>query len=276
MLLFVKVLLGFTIASYGLAAGFYLWHLHRGADMPRRFATPGLLLALVAHSAYLCLHGVMQHQMPFINLFGALVFFAWFLALIYLAIELRFRTTILGAFACLLAVVILSTALCLPRGISETLLPALKSHWSGVHIVSSLLGYASFTLAFGAAISYILQERLLKARRIGIFQQHLPPLETVDRIAYKSVTFGFFTLTLGIVTGALWAQAAWGHYWNWDPKETWSLITWLVYASYLHLRVMRGWQGRWANRLLIAGFVSILFTFLGVNFLAQSLHSYRW
>ena len=102
----------------------------------------------------------------------------------------------------------------------------------------------------------------------------MPSKEVLDTINYKSVTLGFVLLTGGIITGAIWANFAWGTYWSWDPKETWSLITWLVYAIYLHARLMRGWQGRKIAWISIVGFLAVLFTYWGVNFLLSGLHSY--
>ena len=216
------------------------------------------------------------HAAPFTNLFGSLVFFAWAIMAVYLVMERGQRIAAIGAFACLTASACIGGSLFIPKEISQTLVPALNSPWSSVHIASCLIAYAGFVLAFGSALAYGLQERLLKAKRINSLQRHLPPLDMLDHLAYRMVAFSFPMLTLGIITGALWAQSAWGGYWNWDPKEVWSLITWLVYAVYLHLRLMQGWRGKWANRLLLTGFACIIITFLGVNLLSSGLHKYNW
>jgi cytochrome c-type biogenesis protein CcsB len=216
------------------------------------------------------------HTAPFTNLFGSLVSFAWAIMAVYLVMERGQRIAAVGAFACLISSACIGAGLFIPREISQTLIPALKSPWSSVHIGSCLIAYAGFVLAFGSALAYGLQERLLKAKRINSVQRHLPPLDVLDQFSYRMVAFSFPMLTLGIITGALWAQSAWGSYWNWDPKEVWALITWLVYAVYLHLRLMQGWRGRWANRLLLTGFACIIITFLGVNLLSHGLHKYNW
>jgi cytochrome c-type biogenesis protein CcsB len=109
---------------------------------------------------------------------------------------------------------------------------------------------------------------------MGSISRRLPSLETLDRINYKCTSYGFPLLTLGIITGSLWAELAWGSYWNWDPKETWSLITWIVYAILLHNRLAIGWRGRKTAYLMIAGFVSVLITFIGVSLFMGGLHSY--
>jgi len=270
------ILFGITLALYGISGALFLWDLVRGVRLAGILASGLAAIGLLVQSAGIVLRGLEQHHAPFTNLFGSLMFFAWALMAVYLAMERGHRISALGAFACLTASVALASGLLLPKEISSTLLPALSSRWSTVHIASSLISYAGFVLAFGAALAYILQERMLKAKRINALQKHLPPLDVLDRFAYRMVTFAFPMLTLGIVTGALWAQSAWGSYWNWDPKETWSLITWLVYAAYLHVRVMQGWRGKWANRLLLTGFACVIITYLGVNLLSAGLHRYNW
>jgi len=147
------------------------------------------------------------------------------------------------------------------------LLPALQSNWLTVHVITSFLGYAAFAVAFSASIIYLLFERFK-----GTFENIKADL--FDEINYRSVTFGFVMLTLGIITGAAWANYAWGSYWSWDPKETWSLITWLVYAAFLHSRFIAGWKGKKTAIISIVGFLVTLFCYLGVNLLLSGLHSY--
>ena len=123
---------------------------------------------------------------------------------------------------------------------------------------------------------YLIQEHFLKRRRLGPLYQKLPSLDILDEINYRCLTFGFPLLTVAIITGAIWAETAWGTYWSWDPKETWSLITWFIYAALLHGRLTTGWRGRRAAVLSIIGFFVLLFTFLGVNLLpSESKHSYE-
>jgi len=148
----------------------------------------------------------------------------------------------------------------------------LANHWAIVHIAGCFIALAGFVAASVAAAIYTLQARMLKAKRITVLQQLLPALDRADRLAYRMVAFGFLMLTLGIVTGVLWSQSTQGIWWNWDPKETWSLITWLVYAAYLHVRVVNGWRGKWTNWLLLAGFACVLVMVLGVSFLSGSWH----
>ncbi len=121
---------------------------------------------------------------------------------------------------------------------------------------------------------YLIQEHQIKSKKSGVFLRRLPSLEILDELNYRSLTFGFPLLTVGIVTGSVWASYAWGSYWSWDPKETWSLITWFLYAALLHQRLAIGWRGKKAAMMALVGFMAILFTFLGVNLVLRGFHSY--
>jgi cytochrome c-type biogenesis protein CcsB len=150
----------------------------------------------------------------------------------------------------------------------------LRSGWLPIHVTSAFLGDAIFALAFCTGVIYLIQERLVKSRRATALSGRLPSLEILDEINYRALTIGFPLLTIGIVTGAVWAEYAWGAYWNWDPKETWSLITWLLYAALLHQRLAIKWRGKKAAVMAIVGFGAVLFTFLGVNLLLEGRHTY--
>jgi len=151
------------------------------------------------------------------------------------------------------------------------LIPALKSNWLIAHVITCFLGYAGFAVAFGFSIMYFVKPK--NSDSTSIFAK-LPSLDLIDEMTYQMVVFGFLFLTIGIITGAVWANSAWGTYWSWDPKETWSLITWIVYAVFMHLRMMRGWQGKNLAWVSIIGFMAVMFTYFGVNFLLSGLHSY--
>lgn len=274
--MYSSVLFGITLVLYCAATILYLWSVVSKSGGRVRGATAAAFLGLVAHTAAIVARGVEQHRPPFTNLFESLAFVAWALVAIYLLMERRYRITAMGVFVGLLAFTTIVCGSVLPKDVSSSLLPALKSGWSTVHVVTSLIGWASFALAFGAAMGYMLQEHLLKAKRATTVQRHLPSLDVMDHIAYKMVALGFAMLTLGVITGSLWAQTAWGRYWQWDSKETWALITWLVYAAYLHVRIVQRWRSRWSNRLLVAGFICVLMTYLGVNCFSYGLHRYNW
>ena len=251
----------------------YIWAL-TDRRATARLAMVLLSVGLGAQGIGIVLRWIAVGRAPLTNLYESLIFVAWALVAIYLILERRQKIIALGAFVSLMALIITACTTALTKDIA--IHPALHSRWLAIHVISSLVGYASFMLAFAATLGYIIQERLLKSKRINALQQQLPSLDAVDHLAYKMVALGFPMLTLGVVTGAMWAQTAWGSYWSWDPKETWSLVTWLVYAAYLHMRIVRGWRGKWANRLLLIGFAAVLVTFFGVNFIPHGLHRFYW
>jgi cytochrome c-type biogenesis protein CcsB len=153
--------------------------------------------------------------------------------------------------------------------------PMLQSYWLPVHAAFAFIGNAVFLAGFLVSLVYLFLEGGIKKRKMRDMSGRFPSLETLDRINYKCVSYGFPLLTIGIVTGSLWAELAWGSYWNWDPKETWSLITWIMYAILIHNRLAIGWRGRKTAYMMIAGFVSVVVTFIGVNLFLGGLHSYR-
>jgi cytochrome c-type biogenesis protein CcsB len=156
----------------------------------------------------------------------------------------------------------------------KPLSPMLSSYWLPIHTSFAFVGNAIFFAGFLVSIVYLLIEKGIKRKKMREISGRFPSLETLDHINYKCMSFGFPFLTLGIITGSLWAELAWGSYWNWDPKETWSLITWIVYAVVIHNRLAIGWRGRRTAYMMIAGFVSVLITFIGVSFFLGGLHSY--
>ena len=215
---------------------------------------------------------------PLTNMYESLVFFSWSIILFYLGLELKFKNRLIGAFATPFAVVSMAlAALGMPDEI-KPLVPALQSNWLIIHVVTCFIGYAALAVACGLGVMYLLKFYIGKpasqpdnqASLIG----SLPSLKIIDDITYKSIVFGFLWLSAGIITGAIWANSAWGTYWSWDPKETWSLISWFVYAVALHARFVRGWGGRRIAWLAIIGFLAVIFTYFGVNYLLAGLHSY--
>jgi cytochrome c-type biogenesis protein CcsB len=213
-------------------------------------------------------------HVPLANFYESLVFFAWAILLVYLLVEWRTRNRSAGAFILPLAFLALAYASIAP-GVSDRiqpLIPALQSNWLTVHVLTCFLAYAAFAVAFGLGIMALVKGKGM-GQEGGHFRRLIPEAGLLDALIYQSITLGFVLLSLGIMTGAIWAHYAWGSYWGWDPKETWSLITWIVYAVMLHARSVRGWRGRRMAWLALAGFACVLFTYLGVNFL-DSLHSY--
>ncbi|MDP3478663.1 MAG: c-type cytochrome biogenesis protein CcsB [Desulfoprunum sp.] len=247
------------------------------------FATALTIIGLLATSAGIGLRWVESYQLgigyiPLTNMYESLVFFAWSIAVVYLAIEYIYKTRYLGAYVvsfAFLAMAYASFSAEFSKDI-KPLLPALQSNWLAAHVITCFIGYAAFTIACGLAILY-----LIKKSSAGGTQENSPASEAtrtnlaqLDIIIYKMIMFGFLWLTAGIITGAVWANSAWGTYWSWDPKETWSLITWFIYALALHARFTRGWDGTRMAWVALVGFLSVVFTYYGVNFLLSGLHSY--
>jgi cytochrome c-type biogenesis protein CcsB len=206
------------------------------------------------------------YQVPLSNFYESLVFFSWCLACLALIFLHRYTEGFLGVVGGLLAALVLAYASLGVDSNIKPLMPALQSNWLLIHVITCFLGYAAFGLAFGAASLYLVQALTTRPQT--------PAPTLLDRVIYRTVVIGFVFLTLGILTGAVWAETAWGRYWSWDPKETASLITWFIYATLLHARLVQGWQGRPIAWLAVVGFGAVIFTYLGVSFLLPGLHSY--
>ncbi|MBN2417795.1 MAG: c-type cytochrome biogenesis protein CcsB [Deltaproteobacteria bacterium] len=210
---------------------------------------------------------------PVVTLKLSLAFFAWSVIGVYLLFQIKFRLMVLGSFVAPLAafLIILSSAI---PALPDTVPPLLKSTWLVIHVFSMFLGDGIFAIAFISAVMYLIQERQIKRKTRGTFFKRLPSLETLDSINHYSLIYGFPLITLGMITGAIYAQYALGIYWQWDPKEILSLITWFAYAILLHERLAVGWRGRRAARLSIICFIVLVFTFLGSVIGMDSYHSF--
>ncbi len=232
-----------------------------------------LLLAFVVHTTTLIVRYFEAGYTPVTNLHESLSFFAWALVGVFMLIDLQMRMQVMAAVTSTIVTVFMLFGSLMPMHTQE-LNPALDSFWLPIHVGLAFMGNAVFTVAFVAAILYLIQERMLKSKKFSALHYRLPSLETLDRVNYRCLKFGFPLMTMGIISGAVWAESAWGTYWSWDPKESWALITWFLYAALLHGRLTVGWRGRRAAIFAIIGFCFLLFTFLGVNLLLPGLHSY--
>jgi len=342
----------FKIATFTYlgAMVFYLSHLVFKNKTAGYIATALTYFGFLAHTVSIGLRWYESYQMgadighiPVSNLFESMSFGAWTIVLIYMLVEWKYKNRSFGTFVmpvAFLAMAYVGVAPNISTDI-EPLVPALKSNWLHVHVMTSFLGYAAFAVSFGVSLMYLIVNTKDKDRvyrfwtmcvatvvvlvvaiivdgfvltkgggrhmlegtfrnssgairglsfgglglmllatwawgislrdRLSVFANSS---EMLDEVGYKTVAIGFPLLTVGIITGAVWANAAWGTYWSWDPKETWSLITWLFYAAFLHARYTRGWRGARAAILSIVGFLAVIFTYLGVNLLLSGLHSY--
>lgn len=275
-----SLILSIVTFVYGLAAVFYIVALIFRTEASGKVATWIMLGAWLGNTAGIILRWVESYQLgagsghaPFSNMYESMVFFGWTIAIIYLLVEYRYKNRTIGALAAPLACLALAYASLSPDKSIEPLIPALKSNWLIAHVITCFLGYAAFAVAFAISIMYLIASNSTKGKEYGATVRILST-DVMDELTHQLVMFGFLFLTAGIITGAVWAKQAWTRYWSWDPKETWSLITWLIYAAILHFRMMRGWRGKRVAILSIIGFCAMLFTYFGVNFLLAGLHSY--
>jgi cytochrome c-type biogenesis protein CcsB len=271
-------LLSIVTFVYGLAAFLYIASWVFKKPLPGRLATWTAILGAVGNAAGMIMRWVESYRLgighaPLSNMYESLVFFSWTIVVIYLVIERRYKSRIIGAFATPIAFLAMAYASLSPNVSDriQPLVPALKSNWLIAHVITCFLGYAAFAIAFSISLMYLFKKSA-KEDKIHLLAR-LPGSNVLEELTHQMVTFGFLFLSIGIITGAVWANSAWGSYWSWDPKETWSLITWFIYATLLHARMMRGWHGRRIAYLSIIGFMAVLFTYFGVNLL-PGLHSY--
>jgi cytochrome c-type biogenesis protein CcsB len=278
-----SVLLGVTTFTYLFSTILYAVVFIFKLQQLGKIATWFTAFALVIQTVGIGLRWYESYELgighaPLTNMYESVVFFAWTIIALYLFIEWKFKVQSIGFFTvplAFLAMAYASMSTDISKSISP-LVPALQSNWLIAHVVTCFIGYAAFAVAAALGVMYLLKNASSSpsdSQPQGLFT-FLPALKVIDSIIHKMMIFGFIWLTTGVITGAIWANSAWGTYWSWDPKETWSLITWFVYALALHARYTRGWGGKRIAWLAIIGFVSVIFTYYGVNFLLSGLHSY--
>jgi len=235
---------------------------------------------LTAHLAAILARGIAEHRTPWGNMYEFIAAFTCMAVLVLVAASVRYRAYYMGLFVMIPIVFGLGidlTVLYTPAG---SLVPALQSYWIAIHVTAMIVAIGLFI--FGAVVTtmYLLASR--SVRRLAADQpswsagilRHLPAPAVLDRLSYRSILFAFPVWTFGVMAGAIWADHAWGRYWGWDPKETWSFITWVVYAMFLHARATAGWRGRRAAAIQLIGFGCLLFNVIGVNIWISGLHSY--
>ena len=247
-------------------------------NFPGKIATAVTIVAVLGNLTGIILRWIESYQMgighaPLSNLYESLIFFAMTIALTHLFIEFRYKLRFVGMIASPIPFLAMAYA-SLPKvnDAIQPLIPALQSNWLITHVMTCFVGYAAFAIAFGVSIMFLLKPSG-DVQQSGIVSR-IPAFDILDDLTHQMVMFGFLFLSIGIITGAVWANQAWGRYWGWDPKETWSLITWLIYASLLHARLMRDWKGKKIAVLSCVGFLAVIFTYFGVNLL-PGLHSYQ-
>jgi cytochrome c-type biogenesis protein CcsB len=260
----------YALSAAGFVAG-------RTSNRPRWTdqAVPLLGAAVLFHTLDLVIGALKAGNIPVTNFAQSLSFLAWLTAIVSFVLMLRTRMQVLGAFVAPGVLAAVGAAMLLTRGGSLVIPDSLRSAWLPVHVTLAFLGDALFVVAAGVSLAYLVHESRLKAKRpLSPAGQTMPSLEKLDRINYRLLGWGFVMLSLGIVSGALWAEPTWGHFWSWEPRESWSLITWLLYAGLLESRVAAGWRGRRAAALTLAVFTVLVGSFLSVSLLFPGKHSF--
>ncbi len=265
-------LLWLMLAAYVGALVLYGFGLWLRRDSMQRIATRLVYVGLAFNAAALLLRAILVRGLPLNNGFEFGLCFVLAAVAAYLIVERKFHLGAVGIFV-MPVVVAVSCWLVSVDLTVEPVMPALRSYWLAVHVSSAVISYGSFAISFAVSLAYLLKDRK-GADQHGRLVEALPSLKVLDAIAYKMVLIGLPFLTIMLVTGAVWAEYAWGTFWSWDPKETWALITWLVYAIYLHTRFLKGFKGRRAAWISVLGFLAVIFTFFGVSYLLPGMHSY--
>ncbi|MEA5473158.1 c-type cytochrome biogenesis protein CcsB [Synechococcus sp. CCY9201] len=299
----IDPVLGLGLTAFGLlllVLPLSFWSLSSG----RRSSAVTLLVAAanLCLTAQLVLRWWDSGHFPISNLYESLCFLAWGCTLTQLLVERSWPSPLVPAASTPIALGCVAFAsFALPDTMQEAspLVPALRSSWLIMHVSVIMVSYAALLVGSLLSIAVLFTDRgndlVLRSSSIGTGAYRKSQLvgagapdavelhstgfaisEQLDSLSYRTITVGFLLLSVGLVSGAVWANEAWGSWWSWDPKETWALICWLVYAVYLHTRLIRGWQGRRPALVASAGLVVIVVCYIGVNLLGIGLHSYGW
>jgi cytochrome c-type biogenesis protein CcsB len=235
---------------------------------------------VTAHAVAVIARGYAVHRAPWGNMYEFVTALTCFAAIFFIGVMVRYRAWALGVFVMGAVVVTLGLAETLIFTPAGDLVPALQSYWLSIHVTAMTVATGVFFVSGVLGIVYLVVERYNRrvaagraAAGNGIVRR-LPSLEQLDRLAYRTIVFGFPIWTFGVIAGAIWADQAWGRYWGWDPVETWAFITWVIYAAFLHARATAGWRGRRAHYVQLLGFVSLTLNILVVQVFVTGLHSY--
>jgi len=239
-----------------------------------RIATIFFIIATAALTLGVIARGLSATRVPWGNMYEFSITGALTFAIAYLVIGRKYDLRWLGLPITILILIILGTAITLLYRPSAPLVPALQSTWLVVHVAAAIFSGGLFLLSNTVASAYLWLDRMERRGGRSEFARRLPSLEVLDQLSYRLVAFVFPLWTFAIIAGAIWAEAAWGRYWGWDPKETWSFITWILYAAYLHARVTAGWKGRKAAWLSLIAGSSYLFNYVYINVWGTGRHTY--
>lgn len=277
MVSYVELLILIAIIFYILGTAGYLAYLFLQKNLFQQTGYYLLAGGFLFQTLAIAYGFVQSGHMPVTNLSETLCVAGWAIAGVFLIFQYKFKLKVLGIYAAPLITLVMVIASWLPREPVQVK-NIYNSLWLILHVIAIFIGEASFALACGAGLLYLIQENAIKTKHHGFFYSRLPSLELLDSTGYGCIIAGFFMLSLGLIAGFVYAKSVWGKFWSWDPKEVWSGITWILYAALLHQRFTVGWRGRKAAIMAIIGFAVVLFTFLGVNFLLMGHHGEftRW
>jgi cytochrome c-type biogenesis protein CcsB len=277
-----EALIATALGAYTLGALALLVYFFSRTSWLRDVGIPLALIGCVAQFAQLIARFEMTHVWPLLNLYGSLSLFSAMSVAIYIGFAFRYRLWFAGGFVLALAAIFLAYGVTWYEGTMPPV-PSLQSYWAKIHVPIVVSSYAAFLVAFVFSCIYLLKFYAQRgagdagesAAPVARWLAALPSLPQLDVIVYRAVAIGLPLISIGIITGAMWAKEAWGAYWQWDPKETAALFSWIIYLAYMHLHTRNAWRGLRTSWVSVIGFVSIIFCYLGVNIWISGLHSYK-
>ncbi|MCL6119830.1 MAG: c-type cytochrome biogenesis protein CcsB [Deltaproteobacteria bacterium] len=277
--LYFTVSLLFVFASF---IGYFIF-LFTGSKTISKISFGILIAGFIVQTAAFVIRWIYAYKIgidtpPLVDLYDSLVFFAYVIEIGYIILRIFYDFDALGFIITFIASSALAFATFYPLATSaiEPTIPALQSYWLLYHIMTLFVAYGAFAASFGLGILYLIKNGRENGnkKRGNRFLSLLPESAVIEESIYKVISVGLVFLTAGIVIGAAWADSAWGGYWSWDPKETWSLITWMTYILFIHARFTKGWGGKKMAWIAVIGFAVVIFCYLGVDLIIPGLHSY--
>jgi cytochrome c-type biogenesis protein CcsB len=272
-----EALIAVALGAYTLGALALLVYFFSRVTWLRDVGIPLAIIGCAAQFVQLAVRFELTHVWPLLNLYGSLSLFSAMSVAIYIGFAFRYRLWFAGGFVLALAAIFLAYGVTWYEGTMPPV-PSLQSYWAKIHVPIVVSSYAAFLVAFVFSCIYLLKYYAAPARPsspVAAWLAVLPSLPQLDVIVYRAVAIGLPLISIGIITGAMWAKEAWGAYWQWDPKETAALFSWIIYLAYMHLHTRHAWRGLRTNWVSVIGFVSIIFCYLGVNIWISGLHSYK-
>jgi len=277
-----EALIAIALLAYAMGAVALLFYFFSRQRWLREIGAPLAIVGCLTQFAQLAVRFETTHVWPLLNLYGSLSLFSAMSVAIYIVFAYRYRLWFAGGFVLAIAAIFLAYGVTWYEGTMPPV-PSLQSYWAKIHVPIVVSSYAAFLVAFVFSCIYLFKyyaQRSLAARGdstsvVARWLCALPSLAQLDVIVYRAVAIGLPLISIGIITGAMWAKEAWGAYWQWDPKETAALFSWIIYLAYMHLHTRHAWRGLRTNWVSVIGFVSIIFCYLGVNIWISGLHSYK-